>query len=179
MENDPISLSQRFPIFANDNIVFAKKADAWLERMKKTKATIFQQLDNRKINRICIIPCLCTAGLGIKKGAYEGAFCAYFNTYCKLEWAFEALGHEIAHTFHFDLTKNPPLKTVDDQSNEFMYDFDGEGDPQGFLIEDFCDNFAKRWLTINTKEKVEADYKNNENVLASIILMFSNNRAEN
>src|SRR3989344_4853318 len=99
METDGlILLSQKFP-----TLEFAKSADRWLKQAEK--ATIFQQLDNRKITNICILPLLCTAGLGIKENT--GKFCIYFNKYCKTEWAMGCIGHEIGHTFHFDLTKNP------------------------------------------------------------------------
>ncbi len=162
-----IPLGKRFPKFD-----FAKKADRWLECAKK--ATIFQQLGNRKISTICIIPILSTAALAFDK---TGGFQVWFNTECKMEWAFGSLGHEIAHTFHFDLTKNPPTQTIDDQSDEVFYDFDSEGNPSGFIIEDFCDEFSKKWVTINTKEKIASDCKNDDDVLTSIILIFSNLRA--
>ncbi len=166
MKTKKLLLAQQFP-----TLPFAPSADKWLAQA--TELTIFEQLNGRKITSICVLPLLCTSGLGID----AGEFCIYFNDFCKTEWAFGCIGHEIAHTFHFDLAKNPPEAIIDDQSPEFMYDFDGDG-PSGFLIEDFCDEFAKRWLRINTKKKVRLACKEKEGVLKTIILMFSNLRAK-
>lgn len=45
------------------------------------------------------------------------------------------IGHELAHTFHFDATKQPPENW-----------FPGYQWGQDEMLENFCDSFARRWL---------------------------------
>ena len=161
-------LSDAFPAFKK----FIKDSHDWLEWAKNQ--SIFEQLESRKINRFYIWPMLSTAGMGTEKDS--STFFACFNKISKLEYAFDCLGHEICHTFHFDLTKKPPQEIINQTSREFCYNFDNEGNPEGFIIEDICNDFAKKWLDINTKEKIAKDCKDRNDILASMILFFSNNR---
>lgn len=158
-------LSEQFPMFH-----FAKEADEWLKSIHDK--SIFWQLGSRRIGYLEILPILSTAGLGIN--SRTGKFMVVFNDYCELKHSFESLGHEIGHTFHFDLTKNPPVEIIDQNSHEFMYDF-VDGHPKGFLIEDFCDAFSLRWMAINDREKVNKDCADKEDLLLpALILMLSN-----
>ena len=160
-------LGKSFSAFKN----FLKESEAWLT-WAKTKS-IFQQLKSRKIDRICILPILSTAGLRLDDvtGKY---FCVYFNEYCKTEHTMGSLGHEIGHTFHYDLESMK--ETFNHNSRDFYYNFDSDGDPHGFFIEDLCNSFARKFVAVNTKEKIERDCKNNATLLSSFILMISNAR---
>lgn len=158
-----VSLAEKFPM-----IPFAQAADAWLESIKGK--TIQQQLIERRITQFIILPVICTAGLGIAET--DGTFHVIFNDCCQLKYGFQAIGHEIGHTFGFDITKTPPLAIVDQNSEEFMFDFNEEGEPNGFYIEDFCDAFSLRWMAINTHTKVKQDCSRNS-MMDAFILMLS------
>lgn len=160
-------LSEMFPM-----LPFAKEADRWLGILGKNaddpRMDIFRQLESRKIDEIIIVPIFSTAGMKSKRNGFH----VVFNTRCHKKHAFFALGHEIAHTFHFDISQKPPVEIINSKSREFMYNFDDDGDPQGFYIEDFCDEFSKRWAAVNTKERMER-WCADDNLISNILLMFS------
>ena len=142
--NDSRPLCEQFPMLA-----FSKAADDWLQSIQDK--SILEQLQERRITQMGLLRMLSTAGIGYTD---DGNFIVHFNDYSNhINDAF-SIGHEIGHTFHFDLTKTPPPKIINENSPEFLYDFDEDG-ANGFLIEDFCDAFAQKWLSINGKEDVE------------------------
>ncbi len=155
---------------------FIKDSNEWLDWAKKK--SIFHQLENRKINTLSIHAMISTAAVGLNER--ETQFHVYFNEWSNLEYMFWCLGHEIAHTFAFDLTKEPILETFDHNSKKFRYYQITEGKRDiGYFIEDLCDAFARKWLKINTKEKIAKDCKGRNDLLAQFILFLSNSREEN
>lgn len=142
-----VILAKEFPMFA-----FAQAADEWLASINplaKRKKSLQQQLKERRVSRFETLKMISTAGLGYTE---NGDFRIIFNQgHGRVrdfhEDAF-TIGHELGHTFHFDLTQTPPVKTINEQSPEFFYAYDEDG-PNGFLIEDFCDAFARQWLLRN------------------------------
>ncbi len=150
---------------------FIKDSHRWLERIKKK--SIFWQLEDRKIGALTMWPMLSTAALGIDENVKK--LHVYFNDYSKLEYAFGCLGHEIAHTFGLNFKKDSITKTFDQHSDKFHFNPDEYG-PTIFFIEDLCNAFARKWVSINTKEKIKKDCQERNNMLSAFILFISDAR---
>lgn len=125
------SLAELFPA-----LPFAASADKWLDD-HVSGITIREQLLSRSVRAIEFIPIISTAGVGFLEGNKEFIF--YFNDYASPEWLPHALGHEIGHTFHYDLTKHPLHRTIPEMGkmDSWLYD----------EVEQFCDEFSNRWLS--------------------------------
>lgn len=93
--------------------------------------SVREQLFSRKI--IQVYPRTIT---GARIFPTEGGFLVYLNGDCEEEWP-EDLGHELAHTFFYDLEPNPPLWLTGCRNDD---------------EEEFCEAFALRWATVNRAE---------------------------
>lgn len=125
------SLQRQFPQFP-----FSIIADEWI-RFFKGKS-LPEQLRDRRIARVLIAPLLFSSGgIGI---AEDGNFFILLNDMNLPGENAESLGHEIAHTFHHDLTQNPPKNFLPSDAAE--------------LIEDFCRVFSEIWLRENEGGKI-------------------------
>lgn len=134
--NNSVILQKKFP-----QLPFSKTADDWLSSVKGKR--LLEQLRDRRVTSTRIIPLLGNGGLDFdENGNFRIELCD-MNT--PQENA-SSLGHELGHTFHFDLTQTPPLDTLAGNHTED--------------IEYFCDAFADAWLAQNGREKVELCCKN-------------------
>ena len=122
-------------------LAFSKPADQWLESMRGQ--TIEAKLESRRITKVCVEEMISTAAIGIGK---DNNLTVYFNYYgTSLQDCIESLGHEIGHTFHYDLSKTPPIKITDDDRDEKLL----------YIIEDFCNLFSLKWIMVNDKKEIE------------------------
>lgn len=142
------TLAEQFP-----QLSFAKDADEWLANIGGK--TIREQLEERRIKRVRIMGILFSAALGIQ----DDDFVVILNN---LNFGHDALsfGHEIGHTFHFDLTETPP-KLIIPEPNEIS-------DRLFNLIENFCTAFSSKWLKIVGREEIEERCRNERAMLPSI-----------
>lgn len=128
------NLASSFP-----RLPFAKDADLFLEHTKMSRVDVCTQLREREIGHVEIKPLISAGGIRLDG---EGRFIISLNTECPLLEKAETLGHEIAHTFKYDLNVSPPKSCYDPAHiTDEMY----------CLIEDFCDEFSKRWLQVNDR----------------------------
>ena len=142
-------LAQQFP-----TLPFAGSADKWLASIKRK--SIEKQLAERKIPRIGIT----VGGYGFISlpEPYE-VFSILINVDLPYGERLLTLGHEIGHTFHFDLT-DTPIKNLlpDDWNHEVGEDERGNSvmGPLYHMVEDFAETFAEKWLSVNGKQKIDA-----------------------
>lgn len=129
-------LADKFPQFW-----FAHAADSLL--MRCNSRTLSEQLIERRISKVTILPLFSNGGLSIGE---DNNFCIMLNDTLTLDERAHSLGHEIGHTFHHNLTKSPP--------QNILQASDGE------KAENFCNSFAELWLEHNTMEKVVKWLKN-------------------
>jgi hypothetical protein len=124
------SLAELFPA-----LPFAAEADRFLASC--SEKSLAEQLHERRITKIEKKPMLSTAGLTYGP---DQNLTVWINEYARQEWYSESLGHELGHTFHFDLSTTPPTPffTWRDCSEE-MYE----------TVEHFCDYFAEYWRFVN------------------------------
>lgn len=135
--------------FLFPTLLFARDADLFLASCRNL--AISQQLATRNIRRVELASLFSSGGIGVDR---EGNFFVQFNDLGTAdEWA-ETLGHEIGHTFHFDISRKPLVDMCEICRNDKnqMVRFES--------IEDFCNEFLRRWLEINSKEKVAERIKN-------------------
>ncbi len=120
------------------NLSFSKDADVFLQSIMGGK-NIVEQLLERRITNFEMKDLISSAGIFI---ADDGNFGIAFQITDTLLEKARSLGHEIGHTFHFDLTSNPPRPMLNRR----------EISPEMFdIVEAFCDEFSLRWLEINDK----------------------------
>jgi hypothetical protein len=120
---------------------WAGTADAFLAELQRANLSITEQMRRRKIVRLEIKPLLCNGGIKIEKGY----FVVVFNYETTLEEKMETLGHEIGHTFHYDLVPSEPcLLCSKARESEDVFN----------RLEEFCRIFAKRWLKLNSVEEI-------------------------
>ncbi len=124
------SLSDLFPHF-----YFAGAAESYLGKVAMRE--IDQQLLERRIADVSVNFIPTQGGLGID----EKHFFVVLNKNLSLHEQAESLGHEIAHTFHYNLTYTPP-------KNILKVEYEIE-------MELFCEEFSARWLELNTLQKVQ------------------------
>lgn len=149
-------LTSKFSMFT-----FAKDADCWLESInpsnqKSKNLTI--QFKERRIVQIKTLKILCAGGISFTE---DGDFVVVFNDFKNRDFKDDAmtLGHEIGHTFGFDLSRTPPKELVDHKSMDFSY-YDKNGCWDGCFLEDFCDAFAEQWVIRNGCDFVATALKN-------------------
>jgi hypothetical protein len=130
------SLQRQFP-----QLPFAKTADEWICSFKGKD--IWEQLYSRRVTKVCLAV---TLSGGMKIGE-DGNFLIQFCDLYLSEENAEDLGHELAHTFQQDLTKNPPLDLFPEE--RIAPDLSD-------LIEKFCRAFSGCWLHENDKRGVIA-----------------------
>ena len=123
-------LTDEFPRFH-----FARAADAFLRRC--STLTIIHQLRERRIDEIRILPVFSSGGL---KYSHKGNFEIVLNDTLFLEEAVCVVGHEIAHTFHHNLTYSPPKNLLPESDRD--------------EVEEFCKSFSGLWVERNSIEKV-------------------------
>lgn len=131
------TLTELFP-----TLPFTVEADQFLSQIRQM--SLLEQLKARRIGAVEIIPKLFSASLRLLE---DGRFLIALNDVNTLEEYAEGIGHELGHTFHYDLSKTPPALRVpssDEISDELFW-----------LIEKFCDVFSERWLACADREKVE------------------------
>ncbi len=139
-------LVKQFPTLA-----FARKADRWLATLKHK--SIEQQFTQRCIveNHVSLLSS-CKGFVAVT--ALGDGIVIYIDGDLGPKEKLFTLGHEIGHTFHLDLAKTPIKNTVPDERE---YEWGNlERGQLYYLIEDFADTFAEKWLAINGKEKIEA-----------------------
>ena len=92
-----INMANEFPCFS-----FASEADKFLSMFKNNKDVVFQ-LRNRHIYKVKFMELISSGGLGIEE---DGNFFVFLNDLLTEEEMANSLGHELGHTFHFDLSGN-------------------------------------------------------------------------
>lgn len=120
---------------------FAPEADRFLSRVPRMK--LLEQLQARRVGAVEFVEQLSAAGLSIMD---DGRFLLSFNDLSTPEEDAESLGHELGHTFHYDLSSRPPRLRIPPPEAMSAVSFD--------LIERFCDAFSERWLLLVGRELV-------------------------
>lgn len=129
-------LSKRFP-----ELDFAIVADRWLIYTKDWP--IIDQLRDRKISEIRVTIIM---AMGLLVPIRDCGFRVLLDWDSSAKDHLETLGHEIGHTFHFNLAKNPP---------ESFFEINRGSNFYKNLIEPFCDAFSEKWIEINDLEKIK------------------------
>lgn len=140
-----MGLAEKFPTLS-----FARDADEFLCKWKKS-ADIVAQLRDRRIFKVEIVSLL-VSGAGILFGD-DGNFLVWLNDFYHPEEQTYSLGHEIGHTFHFDLSKNPPQSSYPREAQ----------DP---VVESFCKEFSLLWIAQNSEEETARRISNSAKLLA-------------
>jgi len=130
------TLAARFPM-----LPFAPEADRFLTAVPRMK--LLEQLRARHVGAVECIPKWFPAGLSIMD---DGRFLLSFNDVNTPEQDAESLGHELGHTFHYDLSARPPrpLLPPPEEISDELFD----------LVEQFCDAFSEAWLARVDKELI-------------------------
>jgi len=118
---------------------FAHDADLFLATIPGISTV--EQLLWRRIQVVEIMPLIVSSG-GIGYTGDGNFFIALNDTNTEAE-SIRSLGHEVAHTFHFDLKKTPPEQYPD-------------LDRQNPRVESFCHRFSKRWIRLNKHSELSA-----------------------
>ncbi len=136
----PDTLAKLFP-----TLPFAADADTFLRNFCKS---VPEQLRERRILHFDTKPLISAGGISI---GTDGNFIV---TFCDMNTAdenAETLGHEIGHTFHFDISQRPPQDRFDPATiSEKLFD----------RVEEFCTELSKRWLALNGKESITRRIQN-------------------
>ena len=164
-----ILLARKFPM-----LPFADTAESWLDWAQEV--SIFEQLQSRRILSVQLIPACCDSDLAVTANP-KNHFSVVLNAGRKFEDAFFNIGREVGRTFLYDLTRKPPRLVVNKEFRGFFYHVIN-GEPQGSCVADFCNEFARRWLLINTKEAVQDCCRDRESVIAGTLLLYSQARRE-
>ncbi len=127
------SLDSGFPTLS-----FAKEADIWLNGIKGKSITA--QLRERKIYKVKVGVPIPADGFLVPEGGRFIVEIFYFDS----KTSCLTLGHEIAHTFHFDLQSDPlkskiPIPRMFEQGKLASWR----------IIEKFCDDFSRIWVDLN------------------------------
>lgn len=129
-------LSELFP-----KIPFAGVADDWLA--EQANVSVSEQIRGRGVRGVKIEELL--SGGGVERGE-DGYLIVGLNDWNNLEENIQTLGHELAHTFGFDLSATPPRETFPGGSlTDELFD----------QLELFCDEFSRRWLAMNFSRQEE------------------------
>jgi len=139
-----MTLTQSFP-----DLRFAGAADRFLAECDPKGFN--KQMRSRRISWVKIVPLLVSdAGLGIGE---DGNFFIYVDdTLGPKEQALE-LGHEIAHTFHHNMTKTPPQNFLEEALKD--------------EVERFCDAFASIWVQRMGTEALASRFENEADLIFS------------
>lgn len=129
-------LAELFP-----TLPFAPEADRFLAAVPRMK--LLEQLRARHIGAVEFIAKWFPASLSIMD---NGRFLVSFNDVNTPKEDAESLGHELGHTFHYDLATRPPRLLIppSEEVSDELFD----------LVERFCDAFSERWLTLAGRELV-------------------------
>ena len=127
------SLDKSFVEMFSD-LKWAAEADDFLKKIQDG-TSIALQLNLRKVVRVTILPLISNGGLCIEAGGFE----IYLNDSCGREDNIFTFAHELAHTFHYDVSVWPPRRLEPEDLSDERYD----------LIEEFCNAFALRWVFAN------------------------------
>lgn len=131
-----LSLAEQFP-----TLFFARKAQGWLDSIKKRGLNISEQLQERKILEIKVKPLLTYGGIGKMLGGFR----IYLNDWNSVDDHVKTLGHEIGHTFHCVVHKLVVVSLFPDRP---LVVFEDD-------VEKFCDTFSDQWLLINEHRAVK------------------------
>lgn len=125
-----------FPEFA-----WVAGADDFHEELQSKRPTLIEQLRQRKIARTEVKPLLFPGGCRVEKER----FIIVFDDQSTLQEKFKTLGHEIGHTFHYDLTSTKLILLCPEaRISEKVFD----------RVEEFCKIFAERWLKLNSIDQI-------------------------
>ena len=131
-------------------------ADSWLKTL--TDKSIVEQLLERRI--VEVKPTISVSIAGYMSLKTNGNFSVSLNILSlDAEDIALTLGHEIAHTFSYDITRKIPTDLTPgirrklnetDRAKQGMVNKD-----MYYRIEHFCEEFGKKWIeTMNNKEDV-------------------------
>ncbi len=138
------SLSQLGDIFPY--FQFANAAGAFLRRASTLDISV--QLAERRVVEVVVKPISRRAGLTFT----ENDFQIVLNDTLAPEDQPEEVGHEIAHTFHHNLTYSPPKNILAETYRD--------------EVEKFCQLFAKLWVVSNGHAKIMDWLQNRTHTLA-------------
>ena len=130
------TLKQLFPEFS-----WAAEADTFLTELEQKLPKIIEQMRQRRIAKIETQPLLFPGGCKIE----NGRFVIVFNDQSTFEEKVETFGHEIGHTFHYDLTSDD-LRLLCPEALESEVIF--------YRVEEFCRLFSQRWLRFNSIKEI-------------------------
>ena len=139
---DERTFAQIFP-----RLIFAGAAGAFLRKCSGNN--ISWQLRERRISRVQIVPLLMSNG-GLAIGDDGEFLISLDDTDCPRDHA-KSLGHEIAHTFHHNLTQHPPRNFLPDNLRD--------------EVENFCTAFAVLWLQRNSIDEVVRRIQNESTLI--------------
>mgnify|MGYP001564104733 CR=1 FL=1 len=139
-----MKLAEKFPVLS-----FACDADEFLRKWSEN-TDVVAQLRERRIFRVEVVP-LFISGAGILFGD-DSNFLVYLNDFYPPEEQAYSLGHEIGHTFHFDLSKNPPQSSYPREAQ----------DP---VAESFCKEFSLLWVAQNSEKEIARRILNSAKLL--------------
>ncbi|MBX4210831.1 hypothetical protein KW783_02545 [Candidatus Parcubacteria bacterium] len=97
IQKDYLPLHKMFP-----RRMWVRNANKYLNRI--SGMTLQEQLRDRKITKIQIRKLLCPAGLATN----ENGFVIFISDLISESEYALSIGHELGHTFHFDLSSNEP-----------------------------------------------------------------------
>ncbi len=157
------SLQSIFP-----ELLWVKSADAWLASIHQK--SIAQQLEERRIKKVRVW-CINTVSgyitiedFGILLVIDRDLVDHFLMGYKKIEELLFVFGHEIAHTFHLDFTKTPPLNIGPEKVFRRAFEkLPTEGQEQCDEVERFCDEFAARWSSTNGLTQFRDFFEKNKN----------------
>lgn len=132
--DNPGWLKEKFP-----SLPFVIFAVEWLKSARGKG--VVEQLRQRRIFSVRFRPQISSGGIGIDE---DDNLFIQLEKYNAPEDNAQSLGHEIAHTFHLDLTRETIVNTLPPDMTE----------EQEKTIENFCDAFSCAWLAINGKKNV-------------------------
>lgn len=132
------NIAEKFPEFP-----WVKEADFFLKNVRKKQHSISLQMRERKVRRTEIKHLLFPGGLKIE----NGKFIIVFNYMATEEDRIQTLGHELGHTFHYDISGDEPrLLCPEAETSEVVFD----------RVELFCIIFSMEWRKLNSHDEIIA-----------------------
>lgn len=139
------TLAELFP-----QLPFSLDADAWLASL--SVKSLAWQLRERRIVAVKQKK-LIFAGIARSK---DGNFEVWFPERSGIQYRVQSLGHEIGHTFQYDLSASSPTDCF-----AWIYRTETRAARKLYrAIELFCDSFGKRWLKHNGRDRVTRAIEN-------------------
>lgn len=131
-----LTLEALFP-----RLPFAREADRFLATTARSEP-LYVQITGRRIYELreCAL-LISVAGVCRMVG---GGFFLQFSDLVDIEQKTRSFGHELAHTFGFDIRPRHPRRLLPRRIDDATAD----------QVEDFCDAFSERWLALQNPQKV-------------------------